>query len=163
MPHGTLKFQIGFWALKPTTSTKDRQNLKNFRKAEIVVHTVVIRLSPHFFKSASRISPHSVGLKMRINIYESVYCDRVNPKSKIVICLLPSIFSREIFETACWMIFFTENMLLSISSIEYSTIGLSPQHSDKSALGRPDQGADLTEWLLYIDIQNLKGTFKKWG
>ncbi len=63
--------------------------------------TVVIRLSPHFFKSASRISPHSVGLKMRINIYGSVYCDRVNPKSKIVICLLPSIFSREIFETAC--------------------------------------------------------------
>jgi hypothetical protein len=44
------------------------------------VHTVVIRLSPHFFKSASRISPHSVGLKMRINIYGSVYCDRVNPK-----------------------------------------------------------------------------------
>jgi hypothetical protein len=26
-----------------------------------------------------------------------------------------------------------------------SSIGLSPQHSDKSALGRPDQGADLTE------------------
>ncbi len=63
--------------------------------------TVVIRLSPHFFKSASRISPHSVGLKMRINIYGSVYCDRANPKSKIVICLLPSIFSREIFETVC--------------------------------------------------------------
>ncbi len=36
--------------------------------------TVVIRLSPHFFKSASRISPHSVGLKMWINIYGSVYC-----------------------------------------------------------------------------------------
>jgi hypothetical protein len=33
------------------------------------VGTVVIRLSPHFFKSASRISPHSVGLKMRINPY----------------------------------------------------------------------------------------------
>jgi hypothetical protein len=31
-----------------------------------------------------------------------------------------------------------------------SSIGLSPQHSDKSALGRPDQGADLTEWLLYL-------------
>ncbi len=50
--------------------------------------TVVIRLSPHFFKSALRISSHSVGLKMRINIYGSVYCDRVNPKSKIVICHL---------------------------------------------------------------------------
>jgi hypothetical protein len=73
--------------------------------------TVVIRLSPHFFKSASRISPHSVGLKMRINIYGSVYCDRVNPKSKIVICLLPSIFSHEIFETACWMVFFTATQL----------------------------------------------------
>jgi hypothetical protein len=28
---------------------------------------------------------------------------------------------------------------------EMSSIGLSPQHSDKSTLGRPDQGADLTE------------------
>jgi hypothetical protein len=30
-----------------------------------------------------------------------------------------------------------------------SSSPLSSQHSDKSALGRPDQGADLTEWLLY--------------
>jgi hypothetical protein len=38
-----------------------------------------------------------------------------------------------------------------------NNIGLSPQHSDKSALGRPDQGADLTEWLLYTSIvKNVK-------
>ncbi len=53
------------------------------------------------------------------------------------------------------MVFFTENMFTLVVVMcfgvtlylfkEMSSIGLSPQHSDKSALGRPDQGADLTE------------------
>jgi hypothetical protein len=87
--------------------------------------TVVIRLSPHFFKSA--------------------FCRAKNVDQHIRKCLLWSCKSKIKNRHLPTSI----NVTLYLFK-EMSSIGLSLQHSDKSALGHPDQGADLTEWLLYV-------------